>query len=216
MSRSKEPPPGEGEPAPALLRSGLQELGRSLADGQFDRLLRLAALLERWGARLNLSGHRGPAAIVRGLLLESIALEGVLPEAPKLVDLGSGAGIPGLPVALLRPRTRVLLVEARRRRHHFQRAAIRELELGNAEARLGRAEDLAPEPSPAVLAQALARPDQALAWMLPWAEPGGLLLLPAAPTATPEARPDLRLEGRLPYRAPGGPPRVLLVARRLA
>jgi 16S rRNA (guanine527-N7)-methyltransferase len=198
------------------LERGLRELGRTVPKEGMARLLGLAVLLERWAARLNLTGHRSGEKIVQGLLLEAAALEQVLPPAARLVDLGSGAGFPGLPLAILRPETRVVLVEARRRRHHFQRAAIRELGLQNADPRLGRAESLPPEPSLAVIAQAMARPERALEWMLPWAEVGGLLLLPASPEASLaglDAR--LRIEERRPYRAPlGGPPRSLWVVRR--
>jgi len=203
-------------PTSLLLRAGLRELGRELPEDQLEQLLRLAELLERWASRLNLTGHRSQGAIVQSLLLEAAALERILPPLARLVDLGSGAGFPGLPLSVLRPASRVLLVEARRRRHHFQRAAIRALGLENVEARLGRAEELPPEPSPGVLAQAMARPERALSWMLPWAEPGGLLLLPTGPAASLPARPDLRVEGRLAYRAPQGPPRILWLVRRIA
>ena len=86
-----------------------------------------------------------------------------------MVDLGSGAGFPGLPIALLHPERTVTLVESRERRHHFQRAAVRELGIANAVLRLGRAEVLFPEPSSLVMAQAMASPQQVVAWMLPWA-----------------------------------------------
>jgi 16S rRNA (guanine527-N7)-methyltransferase len=200
-----------------LLERGLRELGRRDPQEVLGRLLGLADLLERWAARLNLTGHTSGEEIVRGLILESAALEQVLPAAERLVDLGSGAGFPGLPLAILRPGLHVLLVEARRRRHHFQRAAVRELGIANAEPRLGRAESLAPEPSPAVIAQAMARPERALAWMLPWAEPGGLVLLPTSPGADLALTPDehLVVEERRAYAAPlGGPPRVLWIMRR--
>ena len=72
----------------------------------------------------------------------------------------------GLPLAILHPRRRVTLVESRERRHHFQRAAVRELGLGNVEPQLGRAESLEARPHDAVVAQAMARQGREFARVL--------------------------------------------------
>jgi len=199
-----------------LLERGLDELGLPLAATQRQALLDLAELVAAWGEHLNLSGHREPRAILHRLILDAVALEGVLPAAPQIADLGSGAGMPGLPLAVLRPASRVTLIEARERRHFFQRAAIRALGLTNVEARLGRCEALAPEPHALVAAQALAKPERALALMLPWAAPAGLLAIPSAAEAPPLALPDSLLEEKtLYYTVPcGGPGRSLRLARR--
>jgi 16S rRNA (guanine527-N7)-methyltransferase len=137
---------------------------------------------------------------------------------PSLVDLGSGAGFPGLPLAVVRPSCRVLLVEAREKRHHFQRAAIRELSLSNVEALRGRAESLAPRPAAAVVAQAVAEPSRALLWMLPWVEIGGWLALPGGERAPQvELPPAVTRERLVEYVVPGGGPRrTLWLGRRTA
>lgn len=187
-----------------------------MSPGQIDALLALASLLAKWSQRLNLTAHRSLDAIVRRLLLEAAALAAQIPPVPSLVDIGSGAGFPGLPFAVLRPESRVTLVEARQKRHHFQRAVVRELELANATLELGRAEKLEPRSHAAVVAQALASPERALAWMLPWAADGGLVLLPgsATPPEVPERR-DLSFEAIVHYRVPcGGPDRTLWMGRR--
>jgi 16S rRNA (guanine527-N7)-methyltransferase len=180
-----------------------------------EALLRLAEMVESWGRRINLSGHRTVEGVIRRLVLEAAALMLEAPEFDSLADLGSGAGFPGLPIAILRPPVRVTLVEARLRRHHFQRAATRELGLGNVRLVRGRAEKLAPQAHAAVVAQAMVHPTQAVAWMLPWAEPGGLLLLPG-----PESPPEVgcgrfSVEAIRRYRVPcGGPARTLWIGRR--
>ena len=168
-----------------MLTAGLLELGADPArlGSRLEQLESLALLLVRWGQRINLTAHRTPEAIARRLILDALALAGALPELPSLADLGSGAGFPGLPIAIRHPRCRVTLVEARERRHHFQRAAVRVLGLGNVTLVHGRAEALEPTRHAAAVAQAVARPDQALDWMLPWVEPGGLLVLPGAQEA---------------------------------
>jgi 16S rRNA (guanine527-N7)-methyltransferase len=145
-----------------------------------------------------------------------MALDRMLPDVPSMVDLGSGAGFPGLAIALLRPERRVTLVESRERRHHFQRAAVRELCIGNAILRLGRAEVLVPEPHPLVTAQAMATPSQAVAWMLRWAEPRGVLALPlSAAQPPPESIEGVGETSVSHYLVPlGGPRRALWLARK--
>lgn len=197
-----------------LLDQGLGELGLAASQPQRDALLDLARLLDRWGARINLTGHRGLSAIVRNLLLDAVALVAQLPEIESLADLGSGAGFPGLPAAILRPSCRVTLVESRLKRHHFQRAACRALGVRNVAPVLGRAEELEPSPHAAAVAQAVARPEVALALMVRWLAPGGLAVLPGGPDPPRVTHPRLRPEGVLRYRVPcGGSERTLWVGR---
>ena len=113
------------------LKRGLDEIGWEAERGQIDQLLSLAELLESWGQRINLTGHQSQAEIVSRLVLEAVGLLTAAPAFESLVDLGSGAGFPGLPVAILLPSVQVTLVDSRKRRHHFQKAAIRELGLEN-------------------------------------------------------------------------------------
>jgi 16S rRNA (guanine527-N7)-methyltransferase len=175
-------------------------------------------MLAHWAARMNLTGHRSAESIARRLVLDALALGETLPDHPpaSLADLGSGAGFPGLPLAIRWPRCRITLVDARERRHHFQRAAVRELGLANVAPVRGRIEDLAPLPNAVVVAQALAEPGRALAWMAPWVEPGGWLALPRSPrTQPPRGVPGFESIGSRPYRVPlGGPEREIWLARR--
>jgi len=195
-----------------VLAAGVAELGLALDSAALACFEKLALLLDRWSQRINLTGHRGAIEIAERLLLEAAALSQVLPAADSIADLGSGAGIPGLPLAICRPHCEVRLIESRERRHHFQRAAIRELGLGNAVALLGRAEELPVRPSDGVIAQAMAAPDQALTWMRPWVAPGGWLALPSVPGIV-MSHPDLQLGRALRYAAPRGPERAVWVAR---
>jgi 16S rRNA (guanine527-N7)-methyltransferase len=220
-ARSEAKPSGDHQSrlaaARARLVDGFAELALPASPEQIEALLRLAALLERWGQRINLSGHRDVESIVARLVLDAAALSLHLPAAPSLVDLGSGAGVPGLPIAVLRPECALLLVEAREKRHHFQRAAVRELGLRNVEMLLGRAERLGAQPRSAVIAQALAEPSKALGWMLPWAEIGGWLVIPGG-ERPPEiaSRPELSPSRAVAYSVPGGgAQRTLWMARRL-
>lgn len=192
-------------------------------EGLTEELVRplwdLALLLSQWTQRIRLTGHRSPEAIVRRLLLDAMALARALPElqsARTLVDLGSGPGLPGLPIAVLHPRCEVTLVESRERPHYFQREAVRQLGLRNVRPLRGRAEKLAPHPADIVISQAMARPQQALDRMLPWALPGGMLVIAggAEPPRLP-VRSGVAPELVRRYRVPlGGPHRSLWLARR--
>jgi 16S rRNA (guanine527-N7)-methyltransferase len=199
-----------------LLDRGLREIGLEIPEGQKAALLQLAELLETWAERINLTAHRTRQAIVHRLILDAAALAQCLPVAPRIADLGSGAGFPGLPLAILRPQSGLTLIEARERRHYFQRAAVRALALSNVETRRGRAEALEPTPHELVVAQAVAQPAEALAWMLPWAAPGGMLAIPGAASPPEIAAPAAaRFENILSYSVPcGGPARTVWTARR--
>ena len=201
------------------MRQGLEELGLPISqlDALASPLGRLAELLAQWSVRMNLTAHRDAEAVVRRLILEAVALDRQLPEVSSMVDLGTGAGFPGLPIALLHPERTVTLVESRERPHHFQRAAARELEIGNAVLRLGRAEELPPEPHALVTAQAMATPHQAVIWMLPWAEPGGILALPLSEAQPPPGSMEgIGAESVSSYTVPlGGPRRALWLGHKL-
>jgi len=201
-----------------LVRQGLEELG--LAATRREALSRalgdLAELLACWAARVNLTAHRDADAVVRRLILDALALDRELPRVSSMVDLGSGAGFPGLPIALLHPEREVTLVESRERPHHFQRAAVRELGIANAVLLLGRAEELSPVPHSLVTAQAMANPGQALAWMLPWAEPGGTLALPLSVDQEPPGTIEgVEAVSVAHYQVPlGGPRRAVWLAHK--
>jgi 16S rRNA (guanine527-N7)-methyltransferase len=203
--------------AAATLDLGLAELGLNATGAQRLALLELARLVDRWGARINLTGHRGLDAIVRRLILDSTALVAVLPELESLADVGSGAGFPGLPAAILRPDCRVTQIESRAKKNHFQRAACRELGLANATPVRGRAEEVDASPHAAAIAQAIGRPEAALSLMLHWVEIGGYLLLPAGARESVIVDSRVRTETVVRYRAPlGGPVRSLWIGRRIS
>lgn len=199
-----------------LLDRGLREVGLETSEGQKAALLQLAELLETWAARINLTAHRTREAIVHRLILDAAALARCLPAARSIADLGSGAGFPGLPLAILRPESHVTLIEARERRHYFQRAAVRALTLSNVDTRRGRAEILEPAPHELVVAQAVAHPAEALVWMLPWAGPGATLAIPSA-ASPPDIVPPAaaQFENIVEYSVPcGGPARTVWMGRR--
>lgn len=176
----------------ALLARGFEELAENEFAEHIPHLTKFVTLLFRWAARMNLTGHRDPLEMTTRLILDAAALAQALPEikeSTSLADLGSGAGFPGLPLAILYPHLTVHLVDSRSKRIHFQRAVRRALELPNVQPILGRSDEIEPRPSDIVIAQAMAQPEAALGLMRPWASQGALLALPASLAASPPEPP---------------------------
>jgi 16S rRNA (guanine527-N7)-methyltransferase len=118
-----------------------------------DRLLPLLSsyldLLVRWNTRTNLTAIRQPEEMVRRHFGESLFAARHLgdPTPTTLLDLGSGAGFPGIPIALLHPEIAVTLAESQNKKATFLREAVRTLKLSNVEVWAGRAEALPVERS---------------------------------------------------------------------
>ena len=146
---------GSGADPVQRLAAGVRELGLPIADTDLARLARLGALLLEWNARLNLTAIREPLEVVHKHLLDSLA---VLPWLPgrRIADLGSGAGFPGLPLAIAAPERSFTLIEATGKKVRFIEAAIAALGVRNAHAEQRRAEQWQPpEPFDAVVARAV-------------------------------------------------------------
>jgi len=195
-----------------ILESGLAEIGPVPTVAQVRDLATIALELERWAARINLTGHRDAETITRRLILDAAALLSVLPPFSSLADLGSGAGFPGLPLAVLSPGSRVVLVESRERRHFFQREIIRRLPLSNVTAVLGRFDAIEPTVCQLVVAQAVSSPGALAPVMRRWAATGGSLVVPGGEGAREAVIGDLSTR-TLSYRVPlGGPRRTVWIA----
>ena len=137
-----------------------------LAADQAAVLGRYADMILKWGRVQSLTSLRDPDAIAARHLLDAMPLVRALPaDVGHVADIGSGAGSPGIPVAVCRPQTRVTLVESRRKRAVFLRQCRIDLGLDNVEVRHGRAEDWRPRPAPDVLVSRATAPLDRLARM---------------------------------------------------
>jgi 16S rRNA (guanine527-N7)-methyltransferase len=137
--------------------------------------------LARWGARMNLVGSTEPDAISRHVE-DSLAAVAHLPPNVSVVDLGSGAGFPGIPIALARPDLKVTLVEIREKRLAFLRHVARELSL-SIEIRSASIEVPRPAEFAIALLRAVAKPERSLEIGLPWVTPAGEVWIWSGPTA---------------------------------
>jgi 16S rRNA (guanine527-N7)-methyltransferase len=164
-------------PAAALER-GLQELAIVLSAEARDGLLQYVALLAKWNRTYNLTAIRDPLAMVSHHLLDSLAVLPHLPpaERARVADVATGAGLPGIPLALARPQWHVALVESNQKKCAFLRQAAIELALGNVEVHEGRVEAWQTSPPfTLVISRAFARLAQFIASCRHLVSPHGLL-----------------------------------------
>lgn len=114
------------------LKRGLIGLGLTLDRDTQQRLLDYIALIEKWNRVYNLTAIREPDKMVSHHLLDSLAVAPHL-HAKRLLDVGSGAGLPGIPLALTNPDTHVTLLDSNHKKAAFLNQAVMELKLKNAE-----------------------------------------------------------------------------------
>ena len=173
--------PGAGD---QLLRQGLGRIGLQATPAQLGAFALYRSELLRWAARVNLTGFRTEEAIVRGGFLGSLSYRVAFEPAPgmRAVDIGSGAGFPGLVLKICYPEIDMLLVEAARRRATFLRSLIRQLGLTGARCLHARAEQLHGEAAHraryhVAFARAVGSLVEVVALAEPLLAPGGRLVL---------------------------------------
>ena len=138
-------PPSQTEKLESLwaaqLAEGLQQMGTSLDAAQQGRLVAYLALLQKWNRVFNLTAVRDPAQMVSRQLLDSLS---ILPwvKGPRVLDVGTGAGLPGIPLAIALPELVFTLLDANGKKTRFVQQAAAELGLGNVRVVNGRIEAL--------------------------------------------------------------------------
>lgn len=155
-----------------------------------------AGLLATEGVTRGLIGPRETERLWERHLLNCAVVDELLPDQGELVDIGSGAGLPGLVMAMVRPSLRVILVESMLRRCVFLEECAEQLKLENVQVVRGRAEDLAGKiQADIATARAVAPMERLLGWAAGLLRPGGELLAIKGQSAADElaaAKPVLR------------------------
>lgn len=160
----------------AALADGAHELGVLLDERQRLQLAQFGALLQRWNRVHNLTAIDRADQLLTHHLLDSLA---TVPEiaahtgAQRLLDVGSGGGLPGVPVAIALPHLAVTLVDKVQKKAAFLEQAKLELALVNVDVRHARVENLDVAPFDIITARALTSLDQLIRWTRPLLAPGG-------------------------------------------
>ncbi len=177
----------------ALLRDGLDASGLPADAATVARFVTLLTLLEKWSGAYNLTAVREPERMVALHILDSLS---VLPDlrGRRVLDIGTGAGFPGLPLALLAPGRDFVLLDASAKKLRFVRQAALELGLDNVVTVHSRAEDYAPDSGfDTVVARAFASLGAYAAVAAPLVAPGGRIVAmrgraPGHPEPPPRGR----------------------------
>jgi 16S rRNA (guanine527-N7)-methyltransferase len=172
----------------AALVRGAEAFGIALDEQQLAAFLRYRELLLDWNTHINLTSVTDPHEVLARHFLDSLSVAAGVPaglraRGVRLLDVGSGAGFPGLPLAIAFPRWRVTALEATGKKVRFLEHVVSELRLTNVRPLAGRAEELARQTNErgrydVVAARAVAALPTLLEYCQPFARPGGVVIAP--------------------------------------
>lgn len=198
-----------------LERGAKAVLDRALTAAERDAFHKYLTLLLKWQEKHRLLGSSDPRWIIDNLFVGSLLFLRVLPASSRtLLDLGAGAGFPGLPLKIVRDELDLTLVESRRRRASFLAMAVREMSLQRVRVVNDRAEELVKEYASrfdAVVMRCAGSPAALFPVALTLVRPGGLVAAsgPPEPATAPPGAEAVRVPGALP-----GSRRTFIIARR--
>jgi len=190
-----------------FLAGVLAEAGIALPEGGVEKLVIHAAEMARWNRAISLTAITDPAEVAAKHIIDSLLLLKFAPYPGRTLDAGTGAGYPGIPLAVALPESRVVLLDATAKKCVFLSHVCARLGLGNAEVVHGRIAKGPPLPIgrfDQVVSRATFPPPEAFRLLPPYLLPGGRLLLMAGPEREageppPGLRPGRRMRFELPF-----------------
>ncbi|MFC1869573.1 16S rRNA (guanine(527)-N(7))-methyltransferase RsmG [Thermodesulfobacteriota bacterium] len=163
-----------------ILRDKALDFGIELSQQHLSLVSIYLAELIEWNRRINLTGLSAPMRIINELFLDSLIPVPFIPEKGRMLDVGSGAGFPGIPINIYYPRLKTHLMEASSKKVSFLKQVIRLIKLDDIKVIKGRIErngdNLHTEGYNLITARALAGLDQIITWCSPFLSPDGLLV----------------------------------------
>jgi 16S rRNA (guanine527-N7)-methyltransferase len=202
------------------LRRGARHLRVSLTDVQVGQMACHGSELEKWNRHVNLTAIKGPEEVARKHFLDAVAIAPYIhSKSGRFLDMGTGGGFPGLPVKLLNPEIRMVLMDASQKKIHFLRHVIRMMGIDGIEAIHCRVEDFHNDAAYAgrfhgILARGLADLARLAALAGPLLAPSGTLYALKCPGAGVEITDGLKKAWVIQqddYELPGGmEPRSLM------
>lgn len=177
--------PADPLPAPPEFLARAAELGIAFEPGEVEKLGRYLALLLHASTRMNLTAIKAPDQAWERHILDSLTLMAPLAELPAgatVIDVGTGGGVPGVPLAIVRPDLRFTLLDATAKKTAFVRAAVDVLGVEHLSVVTARAEQAARDPAhrdtyDAAIARAVGPMATVAELVTPFVKPGGVALL---------------------------------------
>jgi 16S rRNA (guanine527-N7)-methyltransferase len=159
------------------LLAGVADFGLSVSPDKIDTLMAYVALLDRWNQAYNLTAIRERERMISHHLLDSLAIANDV-QGPRVLDVGTGPGLPGIPLAIWLPAIEFVLLDSNGKKTRFLVQAKSELGLNNVEVVQARVQDYRPQaPFDSVMARAFAALADILEWSRHLCRPGGRYLL---------------------------------------
>lgn len=141
-------------------------MGVRLTEVQVEQLIRYMALIQKWNQKFNLVGTSDTEALLHKHILDSLAVVTYI-DGKNIIDVGSGAGLPGIPLAITLPKKQFTLIDTNGKKARFMRQAVIELKLENVQVIHGSVHDYRVDSWPdTVIARAFMQIDEVLATLL--------------------------------------------------
>lgn len=180
----------------------IDNLNIKIGADALEKLAWFAVDLERWNKRLGLVGTKHIRQIIPQHIADSLSVLQALPGG-RILDLGTGAGLPGLPLAIVDSSRHYVLIDRSERRLAFVRHVVARLGLGHVRVCCARAEELPAQMGDGVVARALIPPVQTLKLAAPLVSPGGRILLMQARETPAPAPPGFEPPTTVAAEVPG-------------
>lgn len=161
------------------------------SDERVDRFQEFCAILQKWNDKINLTSEKDALSILEKHVFDSLQYLRWIDPCHKTLDIGSGAGFPGIPIKIIYPNLDLTLIESQRKRCSFLREAIRSLELKGTEVAEGRAESFFNQKTfsgkfDRVVFRGFSALDTCLTVGLPFLKTGGKIILKKGPEEMPD------------------------------
>jgi 16S rRNA (guanine527-N7)-methyltransferase len=193
----------DSDPDFPTLETACRQLAIELTQPQYDSLVRYTQLLRDWNTRINLVSRRDTGRIFSYHVIDSLAVQRLIPRDARVCDIGTGAGFPGIPVVLVRPDVKMFLIDSSQKKSRFLQTAVAELGLGNAEVLNERAESLPGLDCDAILSRLAGPLRDVVEYARPHRKPKGTIILYKTRDCADELRKAGRLLGRHRLRVTG-------------
>lgn len=175
------------------LKKGLKDFSIEPTENLLQQFCTYEKMLADWNSRMNLTAITSHNEVISKHFVDSVACQGLIPTKARVADVGTGAGFPGLPLAMVRPDIAVTLMDALAKRISFLDAVIQELKIENVDTVHIRAEDAGQDKAhreqyDVVCARAVANLSVLSEYCLPLVKPGGIFLALKGREAAEEAK----------------------------